>query len=65
MELPANGAKVHVWPTLPNVQDGENAFGRFMKPEGREVAWSTWWFRRLRDGEIALTNPAPAPKRGK
>lgn len=60
MFMPDLGASVHVWPTRPNVQLGEAAFGRFLPPAGVDVTWSIWWASRLRDGDVILHDPKPA-----
>jgi len=55
------GDRVYLWPTLPNVQDGEMHPGRFMAPEGREVVLDDYWCRRILDGSVTPHNPRPAP----
>lgn len=38
--------------------------GRPLPPEGGRVEWSSYWQRRLRDGDIILTDPPPLPLAG-
>lgn len=59
MQMPNIGETVHVWPTLPNVQDGAGNWRRFLRPEGRAVVLDDYWTRRLLDGSVSLTDPRP------
>ena len=54
-----------VKPTHPNVPDVDR--GGNLAPEGRHVEQSTYWLRRLADGDVVETappaeSPAPAPR---
>lgn len=39
--------------------------GRVLPPEGAEVPRSSFWFRRLRDGDVELVEPKKAPAKKK
>jgi len=61
MNEPRNGAMVKIRPLHALVALGPHAPGR-MLDGARDVAWSSWWASRLRDGDIAIVNdPPPAP----
>lgn len=60
MHLPNFGDRVWVWPSAPNVQDGETAIGRFLAPGGREVVWDSYWHRRFLEGAVHRHDPRPA-----
>ena len=61
LNLPNIGDRVRVWPAAGlNVQNGDGAFCKFLPSGGREVAWDSYWHRRLLDGAIHLHDPSPA-----
>ena len=60
MQEPKRGAEVTIRPLHTMVQDGELAFGRFVKSDGRAVLWDRWWSQRLRDGDIEIVPAAHA-----
>jgi hypothetical protein len=39
--------------------------GVTLPEEGDEVEWTSWWQRRLNDGDVLETNEAAARKAGK
>ena len=53
--------KQMAWPLHDNIQDGPQAFGRFMAGPREVDIDDPYWAARLGDGSITLTNPAPAP----
>ena len=61
MASPVNGAMVPVWPLHARVPVGESAGASFLPMAGRSVSWSRWWDQRLRDGDVTLSDPTPAP----
>ena len=63
INLPAQGATVHIWPTNARVQDGPLCVsdgGRFLSPEGRDVVWGEFYHSQLLGNEIRLHDPRPA-----
>lgn len=59
MPEPKKGELVMIRPLHQSVQASESAFGIFLGDEPRQVAWSTWWWQRLRDGDVAIVPAAP------
>lgn len=38
--------------------------GQPLAAEGETLAWSSWWARRLRDGDVIVGQAAPAKIKG-
>ena len=48
--------------TAPGIKIRDPDLLDFIPDEGREVPNSDFWHRRLRDGDVILSAPAPAAK---
>lgn len=58
--LPSLKERVYVRPRRANfVQDGAAKYGKFLAVDGRQVVVDSFWFGRIRDGEV-MHWPVPA-----
>lgn len=57
---PKRGETVRVWPTHEHVPVNDKG-GGWLAAGGKDVPWSPWWSQRLRDGDVALSDPNPKP----
>ena len=60
-----NPPTLHLRPAAAELHGINPATGRPLPPEGADVAWSTYWQRRIRSGDVVVVapkGPASAPK---
>jgi hypothetical protein len=54
--------RIFVVPTRPEVKVLDPTTGAHIPSEGAEVERSTYWLRRLRDGDVKAGEPKKAPR---